>query len=314
MTELSSGSRDYDAQQHSVLIWWGCKSVPEKCSEKKKKAEIFSSSGVSAGLLERERESDRGREREQGRAVRRSLPGWGPSLDGNTSWNIPGTSQRTTHHFSHSLPLSLSYGHTNRGNKRWAYEIKSLPSEKKELLSPTPFASFLGGDISERHALRLSHGDLTVAATRKYQRECAKVTAETHFLKNTHTATPWTSEGYWKTDLQVNFYAPEPSRRAQSSLDASRRTHAENRPSRRRNHTIAPIRASTFTASYPPTLTPSLHPSRSASLSLPLPRPCSQPGRAGYCKFLRILRNPGNLHAMQCVPGVFPLHSLALIS
>lgn len=56
--------------------------------------------------------------------------------------------------------------------------------------------------------------------------------------------------------------------------------------------------------------------SNSPSLLVPPRSPglCSQPGRAGYCKFLRILRNPGNLHAMRCVPGVFPLQCLALIS
>lgn len=37
-----------------------------------------------------------------------------------------------------------------------------------------------------------------------------------------------------------------------------------------------------------------------------------RPGHAGYCKFLRILRNPGNLHATRCVPGVFPLQRRTL--
>lgn len=167
-----------------------------------------------------------------------------------------------------------------------------------EVVSVTLTDSWRHNQQQRTVAFRLSAH--TVAATRKYQRECAKVTAETHF--STHALVMRISH---LRDLRGNFCAPtHPDWGKAGLLEHHEKTQKVDLPDK--NHTITPIRASTFTASYPATL-----PSLPFSLS---PRPRRKPGRAGYCKFLRILRNPGNLHAMQCVPGVFPLHSRALIS
>lgn len=93
---------------------------------------------------EGEREWEWEQEERQGRAVSRSLPGWGPSLYSNTSWNIPGTSQRTTHHLS----LPLIHRHIHRWNKRWAYEIKSPPSEKE--MASVPLFVFGKHSVNQR--------------------------------------------------------------------------------------------------------------------------------------------------------------------
>lgn len=64
-----------------------------------------------------------------------------------------------------------------------------------------------------------------------------------------------------------------------------------------RTPTSTKITPFTFKASSPP---PHLHPSTPRTRRPLQPAP---PGRFGCCEFLRILRNPGNLHAVKCVPA-----------
>lgn len=121
--------------------------------------------------------------------------------------------------------------------------------------------------------------DHIVAATRKYQRECAKVTAETHF--STHALVMRISH---LRDLRGNFCAPtHPDWGRAGLLEHHAKTQKVDLPDK--NHTITAIRASTFTASYPATLPlPPVLPLSPASQKawpcrlLQIPQDITQPG------------------------------------
>lgn len=125
-----------------------------------------------------------------------------------------------------------------------------------EVLSVTPPEFWRHNQQQRTVAFRLS--DHTVAATRKYQRECAKVTAEAHF--STHALVMRISH---LRDLRGDFCEPaHPDLGRTGLLEHHAKTQKVDLPDK--NHTITPIRASTFTASYSATLP--LPPSRSPSL------------------------------------------------